>query len=86
MLLTAVSARLLGPRFTVAAAVVWALVWIGVARTSSGPESQVVGTAAFVLAAVTLVIWIIALVRGRYRGTRALDTRAGRERSGVVAS
>lgn len=86
VLLTAVYARLLGPRFTVAAAVVWALVWIGVARTSGEPASQFVGTAAFGLAAVTLLIWIIALVRDRNRGTRALDTRAGRERSGVVAS
>ena len=86
VLLTAVYARFLGPRVTVAAAVVWALVWIGVARTTDEPASQLVGTAAFVLAAVTLLIWVIALVRDRRRGTRALDARAGRERSGVVAS
>lgn len=55
----------LGPRFTVTAALAWGLVWIGVGRSTSDPQSTAVAVAAFVAAAVLLLSWIIVWQRQR---------------------
>ncbi len=48
-----------GPRFTVTAALAWGLVWIGIGRSTSEPQSTTVATAAFAAAAVLLAFWFI---------------------------
>lgn len=46
-----------GPRLTVTAALSWGLVWIGIGRSTSDPQSVAVATAAFVATAALVVFW-----------------------------
>lgn len=59
--LSAVFTAGFGPRFAVAAGIAWALAWIGVGRIEAEPYSPFVATAAFVLAAVVLLLWAAGL-------------------------
>ncbi len=54
-----------GPRITVTTALSWGLLWIGIARLTTGPESVAVAIAAFAAVAALLAFWLVRLLRDR---------------------
>ncbi len=55
----------LGPRVTITAALSWGLLWIGIGRLTTGPESVPVAIAAFLAVVVLLGFWLTRVLKVR---------------------